>query len=68
VHGPAGCGKSLLGNVIAKELNEKLGARNEKLTYFKIAAPQLVSSMSGESEANIRSLFNEAKVSRTHKN
>jgi len=59
LHGPPGCGKSLLANAIVGEL----GKRIKELVYFKVSGPELISGMSGESEANIRSLFNAAKSS-----
>ena len=51
LHGPPGCGKTLLANAIAGEL----GVR-----YYCLAAPEIVSGMSGESEAKLRALFAEA--------
>jgi hypothetical protein len=40
--------------------------RGEDLSYFKISAPEIVSGMSGESEANIRDLFTTAKACFIH--
>jgi ribosome biogenesis ATPase len=51
LHGPPGCGKTLLVHAIAGELN---------VNFLKVAAPEIVSGMSGESEAKVRSLFEEA--------
>ncbi|KJE96147.1 26S proteasome regulatory complex [Capsaspora owczarzaki ATCC 30864] len=51
LHGPPGCGKTLLANAIAGEL---------ELPFLKVSAPEIVSGMSGESEAKIRDLFAEA--------
>ena len=51
LHGPPGCGKTLLATAIAGELG---------VTFMRISAPEVVSGMSGESEAKIRSLFREA--------
>ena len=48
-----GCGKTLLANAIAGEL---------RVPFLRIAAPEIVSGMSGESEAKVRALFNEAQV------
>eukprot|EP01105_Mastigella_eilhardi_P001031 TRINITY_DN1130_c0_g1_i1.p1 TRINITY_DN1130_c0_g1~~TRINITY_DN1130_c0_g1_i1.p1 ORF type:complete len:881 (-),score=184.44 TRINITY_DN1130_c0_g1_i1:103-2487(-) len=48
LHGPPGCGKTLLANAIAGELD---------VTFFSISAPEIVSGMSGESEAKLRALF-----------
>ncbi|KAG5437973.1 hypothetical protein PCANB_000319 [Pneumocystis canis] len=53
LHGPPGCGKTLLANVIASEIG---------LPFISISAPSIVSGMSGESEKKIRSIFNEAKT------
>ena len=52
LHGPPGCGKTLLASAIAGELG---------VAFLKIAAPEVVSGMSGESEAKIRSLFKDAR-------
>ena len=54
LHGPPGCGKTLLANAIAGELG------GDNISYYCLAAPEIVSGMSGESEAKIRSLFTEA--------
>jgi ribosome biogenesis ATPase len=53
LHGPPGCGKTLLANAIAGEL---------EVPFFKVAATEMVSGMSGESEEKVRSLFEEAKA------
>uniref|UniRef100_A0A6A7GEH3 Ribosome biogenesis ATPase RIX7 n=2 Tax=Hirondellea gigas TaxID=1518452 RepID=A0A6A7GEH3_9CRUS len=52
LHGPPGCGKTLLANAIANEC----GA-----AFLKISAPELVAGISGESEGKIRELFEDAK-------
>jgi len=46
--GPPGCGKTTIAHAIGGEY---------KIPFFKIAAPQIVSSLSGESESKIRKLF-----------
>ncbi|KOO29026.1 vesicular transport protein, partial [Chrysochromulina tobinii] len=51
LHGPPGCGKTLLACSIAAELG---------CAFLRISAPEVVSGMSGESEAKIRQLFQEA--------
>lgn len=51
LHGPPGCGKTLLAHAIAGELG---------VPFFKIAAPEIVSGMSGESEEKVRTLFQDA--------
>ncbi|CAG8553930.1 18515_t:CDS:10 [Dentiscutata erythropus] len=52
LHGPPGCGKTLLANAIAGELG---------VQFISISAPSVVSGMSGESEKKIRDVFKEAK-------
>ena len=54
LRGPPGCGKTHLANAIAGQLN---------VAYFRVSAPELVSGMSGESEARIRELFQAASDS-----
>nr|CAH0102978.1 unnamed protein product [Daphnia galeata] len=54
LHGPPGCGKTLLAHAIAGEL---------EIPFFKVAAPELVSGVSGESEEQIRFLFEQATSS-----
>src|SRR5690606_13395902 len=51
LHGPPGCGKTLLAHAIAGELG---------VPFLKISAPEIVSSMSGQSELKIRNLFKDA--------
>jgi len=46
--GPPGCGKTTIAHAIGGEY---------KIPFFKIAAPQIISSLSGESENKIRKLF-----------
>ncbi|XP_015190465.1 PREDICTED: nuclear valosin-containing protein-like isoform X2 [Polistes dominula] len=50
LHGPPGCGKTLLAHAIAGELG---------IPLLKVAAPELVAGVSGESEARIRELFDQ---------
>ena len=54
LHGPPGTGKTLLAHAIAGEL---------KLPFIKVAAPELVSGVSGDSEMKIRELFEQATSS-----
>jgi ribosome biogenesis ATPase len=51
LHGPPGCGKTLLANAVAGELGRP---------FLRISAPEIVSGMSGESEQKLRALFEEA--------
>ncbi|KAK1229777.1 Ribosome biogenesis ATPase rix7 [Marasmius sp. AFHP31] len=52
LHGPPGCGKTLLANAMAGELG---------IPFINISAPSIVSGMSGESEKTLREAFDEAK-------
>lgn len=54
LHGPPGCGKTMLANALAAELD---------VNYISISAPSIVSGMSGESEKALREHFEEAKRS-----
>ncbi|CUS08415.1 unnamed protein product [Tuber aestivum] len=52
LHGPPGCGKTMLANAIAGEIG---------LPFIAVSAPSIVSGMSGESEKKLRELFEEAR-------
>ena len=54
LYGPPGCGKTMLANAIAGEL---------QLPFISLSAPSLVSGLSGESEKQIRDVFEDAKSS-----
>ncbi|XP_069464743.1 nuclear valosin-containing protein-like isoform X2 [Ambystoma mexicanum] len=51
LHGPPGCGKTLLAQAISGELD---------LPILKVAATEMVSGVSGESEQKLRELFDQA--------
>lgn len=51
LHGPSGCGKTQLANAIAGELS---------IPIIKLAGPEIVSGMSGESESRLRDIFDAA--------
>ncbi|KAI1330540.1 putative AAA family ATPase/60S ribosome export protein Rix7 [Xylariaceae sp. FL0255] len=52
IHGPPGCGKSMLAKAYAASLG---------VAFIPVSAPSLVAGMSGESEKKIRELYDEAK-------
>lgn len=51
IHGPAGCGKTMLAHAIAAETG---------VNFINVSAPSIVSGMSGESEKALREHFEEA--------
>lgn len=51
LHGPPGCGKTLLAHAIAGDFD---------VSFLRVSAPEIVSGMSGESERKLRSVFSEA--------
>ena len=54
LHGPPGCGKTLLAHAIAGELGDRV-------SFHKVGATELVSGQSGASEKRIRDLFEQAR-------
>lgn len=52
LHGPPGCGKTMIANAFGAELG---------LPFVALSAPSIVSGMSGESEKALRDHFEEAK-------
>ncbi|KAL8706397.1 MAG: hypothetical protein Q9201_000543 [Fulgogasparrea decipioides] len=52
LHGPPGCGKTMIANAFAAELG---------VSFITLSAPSIVSGMSGESEKALRDHFQEAK-------
>ena len=52
LHGPPGCGKTLIANAIAAIC---------EVSFIPISAPSIIAGMSGESEKALREYFEEAK-------
>ncbi|KAI1388867.1 AAA-domain-containing protein [Hypoxylon trugodes] len=52
LHGPPGCGKTMLANAYAASLG---------IAFIPVSAPSLIAGLSGESERKIRSLYEEAQ-------
>lgn len=54
LHGPPGCGKTLIAKVIANETDA---------TFLHLSGPEIMHKFYGESEAHLRSVFEKAKRS-----
>ncbi len=52
LHGPPGTGKTLLAKAVANETNA---------TFFAISGPEIMSKFYGQSEENLREIFNKAE-------
>jgi transitional endoplasmic reticulum ATPase len=52
LHGPPGCGKTLIARAIANETDA---------SFFQISGPEIMHKFYGESEAHLRSIFEGAK-------
>ena len=59
LHGPPGCGKTTVAHAVA---NAAIENNTNSVTFFSIAATEIVSGVSGDSEKNIRQLFRAAKA------
>ena len=51
LHGPPGCGKTLIARAVAHETDAK---------FFAINGPEIIHKFYGESEAHLRKIFEEA--------
>jgi transitional endoplasmic reticulum ATPase len=52
LHGPPGCGKTLLARAVASETDA---------TFISVSGPEIIHKLYGESEAKLRQVFDEAK-------
>ena len=52
LHGPPGCGKTLLARAVASETNA---------TFLSVSGPEIITKFYGESEAKLRQVFEQAK-------
>ena len=60
LYGPPGTGKTLLAKAIATEASKS----NGKTTFISVKGPELLSMYIGESEKNVRSIFEKARSCR----
>lgn len=51
LHGPPGCGKTLIARIIAQEANA---------AFYTVSGPEIIHKFYGESEAHLRKIFDEA--------
>jgi transitional endoplasmic reticulum ATPase len=52
LHGPPGCGKTLLARAVASETNA---------SFFSVSGPEIIHKLYGESEARLRQVFEQAR-------
>ena len=52
LHGPPGCGKTLLARAVASET---------EATFLSLSGPEIITKLYGESEAKLRQVFEQAK-------
>ena len=65
LYGPPGCGKTLIAkavaNSLAKQIAAKSGNENAKSYFLNIKGPELLNKYVGETERQIRQIFQRAK-------
>ncbi|MQA98892.1 MAG: proteasome ATPase [Actinobacteria bacterium] len=65
LYGPPGCGKTLVAkavaNSLAKQVAEKLGRSDRQSYFLNIKGPELLNKYVGETERQIRMIFQRAK-------
>jgi proteasome-associated ATPase len=65
LYGPPGCGKTLIAkavaNSLAKKVAEKTGREGAKSYFLNIKGPELLNKYVGETERQIREIFQRAK-------
>ena len=67
LHGPPGCGKTLIGKATAHNLTEKLKAEtgsNVEGCFLHIKGPEILNMWLGESERKVREIFQIAREKR----
>ncbi len=64
LYGPPGCGKTLIAKAVANSIAKKMGAasgREVKSYFLHVKGPELLNKYVGESERQIREIFNKAR-------
>ena len=65
LYGPPGCGKTMIAkavaNSLAKKVAEKAGADKSRSYFFNVKGPELLNKYVGETERQIRSIFQRAR-------
>lgn len=61
LYGPPGCGKTLIGKALARRLRELHGGEETETSFMVVKGPEVLEKWVGNSEANIRSIFQQAR-------
>ena len=64
LHGPPGCGKTLIAKAVANSIAQKLAhltSKEVRSFFLHVKGPELLNKYVGESERNIREVFKKAK-------
>lgn len=64
LYGPPGCGKTLIAKAVANSIAKKLGhltGKEMRSCFLHVKGPELLNKYVGESERQVREVFNKAK-------